>query len=790
MYSQSLSSQLMSIIQKKTLQAAISKNYQDLDTDALTLSIDMNYNRSNISRTLNSLNRGGFLIKIHGRPTYYLDKKTICDFYNLTQLPLELENLEQLKRLFLTDGRSITRIPITAFQSLIGCGANESLQPAIHAAMKMALYPASIHSYLITGPAGTGKQSFCQAVFQMEEELRNHQITQEPLWIEMNGPSAQNLLEALGSDHIGQNRCVAFLHADQAPLALLDKMVSWCNSLSRENSDHIAAYAILAEETSCEQRLLNNLYPSPSAISLPSLTARSMKELVLFILSSFQKQCDLLNFAITIDRPTFQSFVVANYHQNLRSLNNAVRETCQNTFFRCYPCSGVLPVNLSDVPDSVFNDTRNIQEILPALHDLESRVLFTSFKFIPQKVNPVFSQLREEALGTDGRLFASARSLFRPVSCPTLPLQCQQDLKTTRSAYEAGQNSKTFQLLFRILSPFLPGGDTCSSQSLYCGMLYHLSEVIHPLLTHSYQPALPPLESLPSEALSAETQKIIQTVQAQFDVELPLAEQQYIHLYLQAAWENRRPTRVKIAVLCHWNEIITVYQRYAASLLYDNQPVFFTYKKNSVGREHELQLRHILSGLAELSEDGGLIIISDDPPDEDLVKAVYQEIGRDVLFITHLSQDNIRKTLMFFDDPMATLEEFRRLLSDGDNAHFMVDSRITMRIKSLISDTLVFLDANKVFNALSDALNTILSQLGLSYNDGIAIRFIVHSAFMIERSIRRETLSYKRADEYLRQNKQLHQVIKTSMEPIQNLFNIQIPNSELAYLVEILSDYT
>lgn len=67
MYSQSLSSQLMSIIQKKTLQAAISKNYQDLDTDALTLSIDMNYNRSNISRTLNSLNRGGFLIKIHGR---------------------------------------------------------------------------------------------------------------------------------------------------------------------------------------------------------------------------------------------------------------------------------------------------------------------------------------------------------------------------------------------------------------------------------------------------------------------------------------------------------------------------------------------------------------------------------------------------------------------------------------------------------------------------------------------------------------------------------------------------
>ena len=36
MDSQSLPSQLRSIIQKKTLQAAISKNYQELDTDART----------------------------------------------------------------------------------------------------------------------------------------------------------------------------------------------------------------------------------------------------------------------------------------------------------------------------------------------------------------------------------------------------------------------------------------------------------------------------------------------------------------------------------------------------------------------------------------------------------------------------------------------------------------------------------------------------------------------------------------------------------------------------------
>lgn len=76
----SLSEQLLSVIQKKTLRAAISKKYQELDTDALTLSIDMNYNRSNVSRTLNNLNRAGFLIKVHAGRHYIWTKRRSAIF--------------------------------------------------------------------------------------------------------------------------------------------------------------------------------------------------------------------------------------------------------------------------------------------------------------------------------------------------------------------------------------------------------------------------------------------------------------------------------------------------------------------------------------------------------------------------------------------------------------------------------------------------------------------------------------------------------------------------------------
>ncbi len=790
MDSRSLPSQLRSIIQKKTLQAAISKNYQELDTDALTLSIDMNYNRSNISRTLNNLNRGGFLIKVRGRPTYYLDRKTICDFYNLTQIPLELENLEQLKRLFLTEGRSISRIPITAFHALIGSGANESLQTAINSAMKAALYPSGLHAYLITGPLGTGKKSFCQTVFGMEDELRHPKDPHPPVWVDLGAPAAERALEELAAQRPARGSCVGFLNAEQASGELLSKLIAWCTLLAQEDPEQIPAYAILSSDPELGKRLADQLYPIPALIQIPELDRRSIKERVLFVLSAFQRQCDLLHLPVTLDRPSFQSFLAACYPQNLRSLNNAVLQACQNSYFRSYPCSDTLSVTLSDIPDCVFDATHDVQKVMGAVRDLEARVRLDFFKFLPQKLCPAFAQLREEVLGPDGRLLHAAGALRPQPACDTLFLQCGYDLKHSRASYESGRSSKTFQLISRTLSPLLPGeGGENGIPALYCGLFQHLSQAVGALLTKSYQPAFPPAAELPEESLSPKAAQLAESVESQFSVSLPLVERQYIHIYLENAAENPDPTRVRIAVLCHWSEIITVYQRYAASLLYENQPVFFSYKKSSVGRERELQLRHILDGMRRAQEGGGLVVISDGTPDEEFVKLVYQEIGRNVLFITQLSQEIIRKALMFFDDPFATLEDFSRLLAAGDSSHFMVESRITMRIKSLISDTLVFLDAGKVYNALSDALAAISDRLGLAHNDSLVIRFIVHSAFTIERAIRGECLPYKKADEYLRDHKELYQAVKGGLEPIQNLFNIRIPDTELAYLVEIFSDY-
>ncbi|MFQ7539635.1 MAG: PRD domain-containing protein, partial [Clostridium sp.] len=78
--------------------------------------------------------------------------------------------------------------------------------------------------------------------------------------------------------------------------------------------------------------------------------------------------------------------------------------------------------------------------------------------------------------------------------------------------------------------------------------------------------------------------------------------------------------------------------------------------------------------------------------------------------------------------------------------------------------------------------------LGLNYTNDISIRFIFHSAFMIERVIRREPLSYKNTNSIISTSRDVYTAIDRNMELINDLFGISIPSSEIARLSEIFVD--
>ena len=66
------------------------------NTDALNIGLDLKIDRSNVSRELNRLWKNGKLIKIQGKPVYYLDYEELSSHYPDAFFPTVISKDEQL----------------------------------------------------------------------------------------------------------------------------------------------------------------------------------------------------------------------------------------------------------------------------------------------------------------------------------------------------------------------------------------------------------------------------------------------------------------------------------------------------------------------------------------------------------------------------------------------------------------------------------------------------------------------------------------------------------------------
>lgn len=109
-------------------------------------------------------------------------------------------------------------------------------------------------------------------------------------------------------------------------------------------------------------------------------------------------------------------------------------------------------------------------------------------------------------------------------------------------------------------------------------------------------------------------------------------------------------------------------------------------------------------------------------------------------------------------------------------------SVVTMAIKSILS----FLDAERVSSPILDCYHHCLEQLHIPDSQELAIRFCVHMAGMIERLILRKPLPYKGLSALREQYAEAFSLIKKETACLDALYGIELPDSEIAYLVEIL----
>lgn len=74
-----------------------------------------------------------------------------------------------------------------------------------------------------------------------------------------------------------------------------------------------------------------------------------------------------------------------------------------------------------------------------------------------------------------------------------------------------------------------------------------------------------------------------------------------------------------------------------------------------------------------------------------------------------------------------------------------------------------------------------------NFSQSLWLKLIIHTAFMIERlMVSKDYLSYPNLEDYYLKQQRLFKDIRTAFKPIASFYNIDIPNTEIAYLIDIL----
>lgn len=313
----------------------------------------------------------------------------------------------------------------------------------------------------------------------------------------------------------------------------------------------------------------------------------------------------------------------------------------------------------------------------------------------------------------------------------------------------------------------------------------------------------PIANSYPNEYAVAE--RIRQAVQTTFDVRLNLRESRYMTLYLYLSAQWLESSRAGLILACQGTHTAEEMASYANQVLGSSRVRWI---RHSGYEALEQTLERIASLVREIDQGAGVILLSDLEPLAGIHPEIARRTGIPVDGITNVSLAQLLDIAQFSMKPgisRATILERASVWSTGaapgtfagaglaGSAEASQQRQYSPLINRIISEvlakSLTFIDANKVAYALLDALKRILEDLHLPYSDEIAIKFIFHSAVMIERVIRKEPFTYPKLKSFINQHSQLVDLLEKHFAVPAELFGIAVPIGELAFVAEIFIPY-
>lgn len=385
------------------------------------------FSRSNTSGDLNALHRAGLVIKVSGRPTYYIARSWVEENMSVVSdsLPLTIKHHNELLQFIVSTGLAVDNGQIEkadtksmakvekneVFEHLIG--SQGSLKVAVEQAKAAILYPPKGLDTLLVGPTGVGKTLFAEYMYRFAQATQT--IREEGRFVVFNCADYANNPQLLMSQLFGHVRG-AFTGADKDKAGLVEKanggilLLDEVHRLPPEGQEmlfylldrrefrrmgeveqqrKVTVRIIAATTEEPDSALLKTfLRRIPLVIHLPELAARPLGERFALIQFLLAKEAEHIQTDIRVTQEALWALLLYRCYGNIGQLRNDLQLVCAKSFLHSQ--GNWVKIGYEMLPPKVKQSL---------LHDASSRL----------EVSRILSQL-----GSDLVIYASQASETMP----------------------------------------------------------------------------------------------------------------------------------------------------------------------------------------------------------------------------------------------------------------------------------------------------------------------------------------------------------------------------------------
>ncbi len=810
-------------IRSKTEEIIKSEKIDDNGVIAEDISYELKFDRANVSRELNALWKNGFLIKIAGRPVFYLDTSVISQHYPDVYVPTFIPKESHLSD-YLNASNTYTSPYDNELDLEKMIGADGSLSSVI-AKAKAAIYypPYGLHT-LITGNSGTEKSTLADSMveYAIKNGIKNKRCPYYDIDCRRANANIQQFEERLfgyqdennrensrkGIMEMCTNGFLLLQNIDYLPQSTTDLISSLLNKgyFTRINSNTqipVRFMLILISSLPLDDpKLLPYTHYITTLIDLPDMDERGVYEKLVMIMDCFAREARTMRKPLNVAKDVISCYAFKIYKENITKLENEIRDACSHAYVNTLVSkSQTVEVSLADLPLEVMNYAKEgqinkeAQRSAPVLLSIldGDYVTFDSsgqsdgfdfFYYFPKKSA---SYLREHYFNEPNYETVSYEKLEKRIDgkiafIRNSSLSQQEDM---RKSIDPDIMLLAGNVLFKDAENII----LKDHQEFLYGLYLHLGGLLKKKNVRQETKQTYEIQSdqtLPKQYRTA--QEILKQLERKHHIEVPNQEYDYVAVYLDKALKAVQNSSVSILVIAHGDSIASQMVEYAQSFNRNHvrMGAIDFHKDMSLEQCLDLACKKTVS----LNQGSGVLVIADQEPLTTVDEYIYSKTRIPCRCIVPLTLNRLCSALEINGLSLKNLD----YMMDFSSKSFFYDTEeendaFLHQIEESLYSSCDFIDISKAIQVLQHCLKNTLTKLNTTYSRDIATAYYNSCVPMLERVIKNEAVLDKKSSRFISANKRLMQAVSEGLELASNTFHIHIPQAELASVAQSLTPF-